>query len=921
MSIPLPKILIVDDREANLTALRAILSPLEAEIIGATSGNEALGLLVEHEPSLMLLDVDMPGMDGFEVAEMAHGVEQTRNVPILFVTAAFKDDLHRTQGYRSGAVDYIEKPINEEILISKVQVFLDLYRAHQEVLISNRILREEIARREAAEKKLLITQFAVEHMGDSAFLIDEQAHLHYVNETACKTLGYTEQELLKLNVEDIGPDYPRSLWPTHWEVLKELGSMIFQTRHRCKTGETIWVEIQANYIDIHGEAFNFAFARDITERRVSERKLRLLSKAVESGPASIMITDPEGNIQYVNPKFEQITGYEADEVMGHNPKFLKSGDNDPKLYDELWASISQGEEWSGELLNRRKDGSTYWELIHISPVCTEDDGAISHYVGVKEDITDRKEVEQALAEAQQQAESASRSKSEFLATMSHEIRTPMNAILGMTELLGETELTVDQRNYLAVCRSSGENLLQIINDILDISRVEAGRLVVHAKPFNLRRIVKDAGEVIRFRSQEKGLNQLVSVDSNVPQWFIGDAARIRQILINFLGNAVKFTESGTIATLVTCEHDKADRYAVTFRVVDTGVGVPKSYQEHIFNAFQQVDSSSHRRHGGTGLGLAICQKLVDLMDGYISLKSDEGIGSAFSFVLPLEKAEGSMDEADSCSEQTLAGKRILVWHTHIIRSLYIEEALERMGAEVFSLGQNESWADLKPPFENGHLPDALLVHHYEADHWDLFGEIKSIREHAHYEEVPVLVYGRCDDKNLPGRLKKEGAMFLPEPVVEEVLCEELQDLLVAKGGEQKSDVSTGYLSQNILLVDDSEDNLLLIQAFLKQTTHNITLARNGLEAVAAYTEAKAPFDLVLMDVQMPEMDGLEATAQIRRWEKLQGVPKCPVVALTAFAMAEDESMCIEAGCTAYLSKPVNKMRLFSTIDKLTSESH
>ena len=796
MTEPLPNILIVDDKPANLKALRALLGGLEANILEATSGNDALGLAVEHDLALMLLDVDMPGMDGYEVANMARGLEQTRNVPILFITAAFRDDLHRLKGFRAGAVDYIEKPIHDEILAAKVRVFLDLYVANQRLRESNRSLREEVARREQAEERL-----------------------------------------------------------------------------------------------------------------------RLLSRAVEASPASIVITDDKGTIQYVNPKFEQVTGYRAEEAIGRNPRILKSGKTEVHAYKQLWDAITHGREWHGEFCNRRKDGSLYWEFASINPVRDETGTGISHYVAVKEDITDRKEAIQQLEEARRLADAASRAKSDFLATMSHEIRTPMNAILGMAELLEETGLTSEQRDYLRVCRSSGENLLQIIDDILDISRVEAGQMKLHNISFNPRLIAREAGEVIRFRAQGKGLSQIVFVDGMVPVWCMGDPARIRQILINFLGNAVKFTDQGCIALLVSARPLDGAGQTVTFRVVDTGIGISEEHQKAIFEPFQQVDASSTRRHGGTGLGLAICQRLARLMDGTVEVRSRVGQGSVFSLSVPL--ADGVAPEPSAPSERSLAGRHVLVKHNHPIGGLYIEEMLQELGVLVRSCGTERVLEACFRQEKPERSVDALIIHHHREDLVDIAADLAGLKHSPAGTRLPVLVCGRCDDRDLPRLLKGFGAAFLPEPMDRDALARELERLIspstAPADGPAPAEAPTVAL--RILLAEDAEENAMIIESYLAGTPHHLDIAVNGVQAVAMFQEDH--YDLVLMDMQMPVLNGYEATQRIRAWERKQRRRPCPILALTAYAMSGDTEKSLAAGCDGHLTKPIRKITLLKTIRDIT----
>jgi signal transduction histidine kinase len=319
--------------------------------------------------------------------------------------------------------------------------------------------------------------------------------------------------------------------------------------------------------------------------------------------------------------------------LGQNPRFLKSNQNPEEIYVELWQTIAAGKEWRGELINRKKDGTLYWESASISPIRSIGN-RITHFLGIKEDITDRKALEKSLLNAKALAEAANQAKSEFLANMSHEIRTPMNAILGMGDLLEETALDPLQRQYVSVLRRSGNALLTLINDILDLSKVESGRLKLEHAPFSMDQIAREALDLVHHAAQEKGLTLDYQRDPALIPYRLGDGARVRQLLLNLLGNAVKFTNAGGIVLSVTPDLNVEPGW-IRFTVSDTGIGIAEDKRQMIFDAFSQSDASVTRRYGGTGLGLAICQRLVERMGGQIGLNSQLGSGSQFYFLVPL----------------------------------------------------------------------------------------------------------------------------------------------------------------------------------------------------------------------------------------------------------------------------------------------
>ncbi len=445
----------------------------------------------------------------------------------------------------------------------------------------------------------------------------------------------------------------------------------------------------------------------------AHEQLRLHARAMEMAANAIVITDRDGTIQWANPAFTAITGYTREEAIGQNPRILKSGKHDQAFYERMWQTILSGHVWKGEVVNRRKDGSLYTEEMTIAPVW-DGKGGITHFVAIKQDISERKRFQQQLEQALEQAQAASRAKSEFLANMSHEIRTPMNGILGMAQLLMDTPLDEEQRDYVSTLKSSAESLLSLLGDILDISRIEAGRMELHFSPFDLRQAVHQVARLFAAHAREKGLLLQVDVAEDIPPSLSGDELRLRQILSNFVGNAVKFTEHGSITIRVhQVEADNEQRVVllrqqhgipehfqtvwIQLAVSDTGIGIPADKQSAIFDTFTQADGSATRRYGGSGLGLAINRNLTELMGGTIGVQSEEGKGSTFWVILPLfapimEQSMGNV--GDGCSRQHAfadggstsrvargAGRVLLVEDNEVNRKVVLR-LLQKLGYEV-----------------------------------------------------------------------------------------------------------------------------------------------------------------------------------------------------------------------------------------------
>ena len=373
----------------------------------------------------------------------------------------------------------------------------------------------------------------------------------------------------------------------------------------------------------------------VWQRCLAEENLKKLSRAIESSPVSVVITDTHGTIEYVNSKFNEVTGYTVEEAIGQNSRVFKSGDLPKSYYKELWDTILSGKVWRGRFINKRKNGEDFWESASISPIMDEE-GEITHFVAVKQDITERKHMEQEILAAKEKAEEATRAKSDFLANMSHEIRTPMNAVIGMSHLALKTELTPKQQDYLNKIQSSANSLLGIINDILDFSKIEAGKLDMESTEFNLDDLLDNLANLVTVKAQEKeDLEVLFATASEVSRFLVGDPLRLGQVLINLANNAVKFTESGEIVVSTELLELAETGLTIKFSVRDTGIGLTKEQISKLFQSFSQADTSTTRKFGGTGLGLTISKQLVEMMGGEIWVESEPGQGTTFSFTANL----------------------------------------------------------------------------------------------------------------------------------------------------------------------------------------------------------------------------------------------------------------------------------------------
>jgi signal transduction histidine kinase/DNA-binding response OmpR family regulator len=594
-----------------------------------------------------------------------------------------------------------------------------------------------------------------------------------------------------------------------------------------------------------------------------------------------------------------------------------------RVESSLLATIeSGGETWSADYRFLRGDGQ-YAYVLDRGYVMRDSTGRAVRMIGAMMDITGRKQGEIEMKQAKESAETANRAKSEFLANMSHEIRTPMNGVLGMTDLLLETELNPEQRDYAGMVRASAESLLTVINDVLDFSKIEAGKLEFETIEFKLRGSLDPTFKALGLRAQQKGLELNCMIEPDVPEALTGDPSRLRQILVNLLGNSLKFTERGEINLKVQRESMDKESITLHFSVEDTGIGIPAEKHACIFEAFTQVDGSTARRFGGTGLGLTICRRLVEMMGGRIWVESGLNQGSVFHFTATfgISKSAGPRKPLDISQ---LKGMRALVVDDNLTNRSILERLLAGWGIKP-TLAANgwEALESLTQALE-ARKPFPLILTDANMPEMDGFQLAEKVRKNSQLSGTAVMMLTSAGQRGDAARCRELGlAGYLTKPVGQTELLDAVLRVVGGKDSAERSALVTHHSLREdrkplrILLAEDNAVNRKLASHLLEKHGHNVVTAGNGREALERLESES--FDLVLMDVQMPELDGFEATATIRKKEETTGV-HVPIVAMTAHAMQGDKERCLAAGMDGYVSKPVNASKLLMAIQAALEHS-
>jgi two-component system sensor histidine kinase/response regulator len=777
------------------------------------------------------------------------------------------------------------------------------------------------------EKEAAYTSL-VEGLPLNVFRKDLRGRFVDANTLFCKTLGKTREAILDKTDFDFFPTEQASKFRRGDEHVLSTGESLEDVEEypHPDTGKLLYIQtLKAPVRDANGKIIGVqGMFWDVTARKEAEISARLsdarFRRLVQSPLFGVLVADLDGRILEANDALLEMIGYSRREMTAGLLRWDAITPADHKPGDER--AIAQLREtgmclpFEKEYLH--KDGHRVPILVGVTML----EGSKTECICFVVDISRQKQTEHELKVARDAANAANLAKSQFLANMSHEVRTPMNAIIGMTELVLNSTLTAKQTEYLKMVLLSGESLLAIINDILDFSKVESGKIELEYMPLRMRECVGDAVKSLALRAHAKGLELALDIHSDVPEWVMGDAGRLRQVVINLVNNAIKFTLEGEVVVQVNLQAERDGRWEIVFCIRDTGIGIPPDKIDRVFEAFEQADTSTTRNYGGTGLGLTIVRRLVEIMGGRVWVESELGLGSRFYFNLFLDECQNPPEDDEAPRQVAIRGTRVLIIDDNATNRRILEEVVTSWGM-IPTTGNSakEALQLLREAASAGRRFELLLTDINMPGH-DGFELIAEIRKDHHLAEIAIIVLTsgeRSDDS------RKCDKYAVAQRLLKPVKQSELFDAIVATlGGERDEDAGSVHDEEpppfrplRILLAEDSLVNQKLAVGLLERHGHEVTVANTGQEAINALGRGR--FDIVLMDVQMPELDGLSATRHIREREQQTGSRHMPIIAMTAHALKGDRERCLAAGMDEYVSKPIRERQLLAAMRMVVGE--
>lgn len=793
-------------------------------------------------------------------------------------------------------------------------------------------LEAEIERRKLVEQHLRDSQALysslVENLPVHVLRKDLEGRFTFANQSFCRLVGMSLEELKGKTDYDLYPPELAEKYRRDDRWVVETGQLFECEEENIQDGQRRYVHVMKSPVrDAAGKIVGTQVVFwDVTAQRQAQAALEheryLLHALMDHLPHAIYFKDREGRYMRINRALAASVGLDdPGKALGKTdfdffaPEYAEEARRDELRVMETGQPIIDKEErvvW--------RDGRVRWMSTTKLPLLDEA-GAIAGTFGISRDITERKKAAEALRAAKEAAESASRAKSTFLANMSHEIRNPLNAIVNMARLLLDSPLTKEQRDYLLAIKESGETLEALINDILDFSKIEAGRLTLEEEPFDLHETVQDTMRWLAIRAHQKGLEIACNLRPGVPVGVIGDNTRLRQVIVNLVSNAIKFTEQGEVELSVEPEAFINSDVILHFKVRDTGIGIPPDKVNKIFEAFEQGDTSRRRRYGGTGLGLAICQRLVEAMGGQIWVESIPNVGSTFHFTVRLGVVPPSGGEQQFSVPPDLRGLRVLVVDDNATNRRILGEILEGWQMVPILAESVDQAVAILAEAEKAGDPIPLVITDVQMPGRDGFELVRIIKEDKRLGSTVIMMLSSGDRPEDLRRVENMGvAAYLLKPVKHSELLDAITLALGLQTGREGGEVADVFRRRprrplRVLLVEDSPINQKLAVGMLHKWGHEVVVAPNGREAVELYQ--RQSFDLILMDVQMPEMDGFETTEAIRAIERRTG-RHVPILAMTAHALKGDRERCLAAGMDDYVGKPIRPEVLFDKMEALTS---